>query len=138
MLKKEIESGLTSISNYESFSERVKETKLKIWDFFISAKKDGKKIVGYGAPAKGNTMLNYCGIGKEILEYTVDISPHKQGMFLPGTHIPIKNPDMIKETKPDYVVILSWNFKDEIVEQMNYIREWGGKFVVLHPKIEIY
>jgi hypothetical protein len=138
LLKKEIESGLTSISNYESFSERVKETKLKIWDFFISAKKDGKKIVGYGAPAKGNTMLNYCGIGKEILEYTVDISPHKQGMFLPGTHIPIKNPDMIKETKPDYVVILSWNFKDEIVEQMNYIREWGGKFVVLHPKIEIF
>ena len=83
-------------------------------------------------------MLNFCGIGKEILEYTVDISPHKQGMFLPGTHIPIKNPDMIKETKPDYVVILSWNFKDEIVEQMNYIREWGGKFVVLHPKIEIF
>jgi ubiquinone/menaquinone biosynthesis C-methylase UbiE len=138
LLKKEIESGLSSISNYESFSERVKETKLKIWDFFISAKKDGLKIVGYGAPAKGNTMLNYCGIGKEILEYTVDISPHKQGMFLPGTHIPIKNPDIIKETKPDYVVILSWNFKDEIVEQMNYIREWGGKFVVLHPKIEIY
>jgi len=132
LIKKEVKAGLSLVSNYESFSERVNESKLKIWDFFISAKRNGKKIVGYGAPAKGNTMLNFCGIGKGILEYTVDISPHKQGLFLPGTHIPIK------ETKPDYVVILSWNFKDEIVQQMNYIREWGGKFVVLHPKIEIF
>ena len=93
---------------------------------------------GYGAPAKGNTMLNFCGIGKEIIEYIVDISPHKQGLFLPGTHIPIKKPEIIKETKPDYVVILSWNFKEEIIEQMKFIREWGGKFVVLHPKIEIF
>ena len=87
---------------------------------------------------QGNTLLNFCGIGKEMLEYTVDISPHKQGLFLPGTHIPIKKPETIHETKPDYVVILSWNFKDEIMHQMEYIREWGGKFVVFHPKIEVF
>jgi len=138
LIKKEIEEGLDVVSNYESFSKRATECKLKIWDFFISAKQNNKKIIGYGAPAKGNTMLNFCGIGPEIIEYTVDISPHKQGLFLPGTHIPIKKPERIKETKPDYVVILSWNFKDEIVEQMKYIRDWGGKFVVLHPKIEIF
>jgi len=138
LIKKETDAGLLLMSNYESFSERVNESKLNIWNFFISAKRSGKKIVGYGAPAKGNTMLNFCGIGKGILEYTVDISPHKQGLFLPGTHISIKKPEIIKETKPDYVVILSWNFKDEIVQQMSYIREWGGKFVVLHPKILIF
>jgi len=138
LIKKEMNAGLTLMPNYKSFSKRVMESKLKIWDFFISAKRNNKKIVGYGAPAKGNTMLNFCGIGKEIIEYTVDISPHKQGLFLPGTHIPIKKPEIIKETKPDYVLILSWNFKDEIIQQMNYIREWGGKFVVLHPKIEIF
>jgi hypothetical protein len=138
LIEKEINAGLTVISNYENFSQQVNDTKIKIWNFFISAKKNNKKIVGYGAPAKGNTMLNFCGIGPEIIEYTVDISPHKQGLFLPGTHIPIKKPEMIKQTKPDYVLILSWNFRDEIIEQMNYIREWGGKFVVLHPKIEIF
>jgi len=138
LIKKEIEAGLDLASNYESFSKRVTESKLKIWNFFISAKQNNKKIIGYGAPAKANTMLNFCGIGKEIIEYTVDISPHKQGLFLPGTHIPIKKPESIKETKPDYVVILSWNLKDEIIQQMNYIRDWGGKFVVLHPKIEIF
>lgn len=138
LLNKEIENGLESLPTYESFSKRVTESKLKIWDFFITAKQNNKKIIGYGAPAKGNTMLNFCGIDKEIMEYTVDISPHKQGLFLPGTHIPIKKPEIIKETKPDYVVILSWNFKEEIIEQMKFIREWGGKFVVLHPKIEIF
>lgn len=138
LIKKETDAGLLLMSNYESFSKRVNESKLNIWNFFISAKRSDKKIVGYGAPAKGNTMLNFCGIGKDILEYTVDISPHKQGLFLPGTHLSIKKPETIKETKPDYVVILSWNFKDEIVQQMNYIREWGGKFVVLHPKISIF
>ena len=138
LIEKEVNAGLTVISNYENFSQQVNDTKIKIWNFFSSAIKNNKKIVGYGAPAKGNTMLNFCGIGKELLEYTVDISPHKQGLFLPGTHIHIKKPDIIKQTKPDYVIILSWNFRDEIVEQMNYIREWGGKFVVLHPKIEIF
>ena len=138
LIKKEIDAGLNLVSTYETFSKRVTESKLKIWDFFIMAKQNNKKIVGYGAPAKGNTMLNFCGVGKEIIDYVADISPHKQGLFLPGTHIPIKNPEIIKETKPDYVIILSWNFKEEIIQQMEFIREWGGKFVVLHPKIEIF
>ena len=138
LIKKEIENGLDLVSTYESFSKRVTSSKLKIWNFFITAKENNKKIIGYGAPAKGNTMLNFCGIGKDIIEYTVDISPHKQGLFLPGTHIPIKKPEIIKETKPDYVIILAWNFKEEISQQMNFIREWGGKFIVLRPKIEIF
>ncbi|MDA9235945.1 class I SAM-dependent methyltransferase [bacterium] len=138
LIKKEIENGLDLVSTYESFSKRVTSSKLKIWNFFITAKENNKKIIGYGAPAKGNTMLNFCGIGKDIIEYTVDISPHKQGLFLPGTQIPIKKPEIIKETKPDYVIILAWNFKEEISQQMNFIREWGGKFIVLHPKIEIF
>jgi ubiquinone/menaquinone biosynthesis C-methylase UbiE len=138
LIKKEIENGLDLVSTYESFSKRVTSSKLKIWNFFITAKENNKKIIGYGAPAKGNTMLNFCGIDKEIMEYTVDISPHKQGLFLPGTQIPIKKPEIIKETKPDYVIILAWNFKEEISQQMNFIREWGGKFIVLHPKIEIF
>ena len=138
LIKKESDAGLAIVSNYASFSKRVKESKLEIWNFFISAKRNGKKVIGYGAPAKGNTLLNFCGIGKDLLEYTVDISPHKQGLYLPGTHIPIKNPEMIRETKPDYLLILSWNFKDEIMQQMNYIRQWGGKFVVFHPKIEVF
>tara|TARA_B110000881_G_C18530009_1_gene492485 strand:+ start:54 stop:1283 length:1230 start_codon:yes stop_codon:yes gene_type:complete len=138
LIKKEIENGLDLVSTYESFSKRVTSSKLKIWNFFITAKENNKKIIGYGAPAKGNTMLNFCGIGKDIIEYTVDISPHKQGLFLPGTQIPIKKPEIIKETKPDYVIILAWNFKEEITQQMNFIREWGGKFIVLHPNIEIF
>ena len=138
LIKKEIENGLDLVSTYESFSKRVTRSKLKIWNFFITAKQNNKKIIGYGAPAKGNTMLNFCGIGKDIIEYTVDISPHKQGLFLPGTHIPINKPEIIKETKPDYVIILAWNFKEEITQQMNFIREWGGKFIVLHPNIEIF
>ena len=104
----------------------------------IKAKRERKSIVGYGAPAKGNTLLNYCGIRSDFIDYTVDLSPHKQGLFLPGTHIPIYSPDKIKETKPDFLVILPWNIKDEIIEQMAYIRDWGGKFVVLIPEVKIY
>ena len=137
LIDKENKAGLSLVENYESFSKQVNKSKLEILKFFISAKENGKKIIGYGAPAKGNTLLNFCGIGKDMLEYTVDISPHKQGLFLPGTHIPIKKPETIRETKPDYLVILSWNFKDEIMQQMDFIREWGGKFVVFHPKIEV-
>ena len=111
--------------------------KLKIHDFFVSAKRDGKKVVCYGAPAKGNTMLNFCGIDNDLIEYTVDKNPHKQNLFLPGSHIPIFSPDKIQETKPDYVLILPWNLKDEIIEQMNYINNWGGKFVIPIPKVSI-
>ena len=108
-----------------------------IWEFFIKAKKDKKSIVGYGAPAKGNTLLNYCGIGTDFIDYTVDKNPHKQGLYLPGTNIAILNPDKIFETKPDYVLILAWNFKEEIMEQMKEIQEWGGKFVILIPEVTI-
>jgi C-methyltransferase. len=105
--------------------------------FLIDAKNQGKSIVGYGAPAKGNTLLNYCGIRTDFIDYTVDRNPHKQGLFLPGTHIPIKSPDYIRETKPDYLLILPWNIKAEIMEQMAEIREWGGKFVVPIPEVEV-
>jgi 2-polyprenyl-3-methyl-5-hydroxy-6-metoxy-1,4-benzoquinol methylase len=131
-------AGLTRLEYYFSFAERVKETKRKLLDFLIRAKRERKSIAGYGAPGKGNTLLNYCGIGTDFLDYTVDRNPYKQGKFLPGTHIPIFHPDKIKETKPDYVLILPWNFKDEIMEQVRYIRDWGGQFVVPIPKVKIY
>jgi len=135
---KEIAAGLDKIETYLSFGEKVKETKRKLLSFLIEAKNQGKTIVGYGAPAKGNTLLNYCGVGTDFIDYTVDRNPHKQGMFLPGTHIPILNPDTIAETKPDYVLILPWNLKEEIIGQMAYIREWGGKFVVPIPEVKVY
>ena len=131
-------AGLTRLEYYFSFAEKVKETKRKLLDFLIRAKRERKSIAGYGAPGKGNTLLNYCGIGTDFLDYTVDRNPYKQGKFLPGTHIPIFHPDKIKETKPDYVLILPWNFKDEIMEQVGYIRDWGGQFVVPIPKVKIY
>ena len=106
-------------------------------EIFINANRQGKKVACYGAPAKGNTLLNYCGIKNDLIEYTVDISPHKQGFYLPGTHIPIMNPNHIKKNKPDYVLILAWNLKEEIMEQMQFIRKWGGKFVVPIPNVRI-
>jgi SAM-dependent methyltransferase len=135
---RELQEGFNKLETYTSFAQRVQETKRTLLEFLIQAKREGKSIVGYGAPAKGNTLLNYCGIRSDFMEYTVDRSPHKQGHFLPGTHIPIYHPDKIKETKPDYVVILPWNLKDEIMEQMKHIREWGGQFVVLIPEVEVY
>ncbi len=131
----EKQTGLDDIKTYQVFAENVRETKRNILDFLIRTKQAGKTIVGYGAPAKGNTLLNYCGIRTDFIDYTVDRSPHKQGLFLPGTHIAIHHPDKIKQTKPDYVLILPWNLKDEIIEQMAYIREWGGQFVVQIPEI---
>lgn len=131
------EAGLEEINTYLDFSDKVISTKQKLLTFLIDAKKAGKTIVGYGAAAKGNTLLNYCGIRTDFLDYTCDRSPHKQGKFLPGTHIPIYSPDKILETKPDYVLILPWNLKDEITQQLAYIREWGGKFVVPIPKVEV-
>jgi hypothetical protein len=105
--------------------------------FLVAAKNEGKIIVGYGAPAKGNTLLNYCGIRSDFLDYTVDRSPYKQGYYLPGVRIPIFSPDMIKKTKPDYVLILPWNIKDEVMQQMAFIREWGAQFVVPIPEVKI-
>ena len=136
--KRELEAGFTDTQCYANFAEQVKETKRKLLDFLITAKRDGKTIVGYGAPGKGNTLLNYCGIRTDFLVYTVDRNPYKQGKFLPGTHIPIYHPDKIAETKPDYVLILPWNFKDEIMSQMSSIRDWGGQFVVPIPEVKVY
>ena len=137
LLAKEIAHGLTRLETYLSFGERVKNAKYKLLSFLLQAKADGKMIVGYGAPAKGNTLLNYAGVRSDLVNYTVDRSPHKQGHYLPGTHIPILSPDMIRETKPDYVLILPWNLKDEIMEQMAHIREWGGQFLVLIPDVQV-
>lgn len=136
--EREISAGFRNLSHYHSFSERVLEAKRKILSFLISAKQEGKSVAGYGAPAKGNTLLNYCGIRTDFVDYTVDRSPYKQGLYLPGTHIPIHHPDRIRETKPDYLLMLPWNLKDEIMEQMSYIREWGGKFVVFIPEVTVY
>lgn len=133
----EIEAGLEQRSTYLGFGEQVKATKRHLLNFLIDIKNQGKSVVGYGAPAKGNTLLNYCGIRTDLLDYTVDRSPYKQGLFLPGTHIPIYHPDKIIETKPDYLLILPWNIKDEIIEQMSHIREWGGQFVVPIPQVEV-
>ncbi len=133
----EISAGLKDISIYEAFSERVVQTKLNLLQFLINAKQDGKRVIGYGAPAKGNTLLNYCGIGSELISFTVDLSPHKQDKYLPGSHIPILAPERIIDVKPDYVLILPWNLKDEIMNQMAAIRDWGGQFVVPIPEVEI-
>ena len=137
LLAAEKQFGLTDSSIYNKYSEQISIVKQNIWKFFISAKQENKKIVCYGAPAKGNTLLNFCGVGKDFVEYTVDKNPHKQNLFLPGTHIPIYSPEKIRSTKPDYVLILPWNLKDEIVKQMSFIHDWNGKFVVLIPEIEI-
>jgi len=130
-------AGLGSAAGYANYTRQVKETKLALLDFLLNAAKQGKKVAGYGAPGKSATLLHYCGITKDLIEYTVDRSPYKQGRFLPGTHIPIYDPGRIAETKPDYVVILPWNLKDEIMQQLQYIREWGGRFVVPIPKVSV-
>ena len=138
LIKKEYEFGLDKIITYSNFQKKVELLKQQICKFFISIKKEGKTIIGYGAPAKGNTLLNYCEIGNEVINYTVDKNPHKQGLFLPGTHIPIESPEKIKITKPDYILILPWNLKDEIIQQIDFIREWGGKFVTVIPEVKIH
>ncbi len=135
--QREETAGFLRLENYLSFGERVKENKRRILDFLIRAKREGRSIAGYGAPAKGNTLLNYCGIRSDFIDYTVDRSPHKQGRFTPGTRIPIYGPERVKETRPDYLFILPWNLKDEVIEQMAYIREWGGRFVVPIPGVEV-
>ena len=138
LLNREKTAGFSQLEYYLSFGEKVKETKRKLLEFLIKVKREGKSVSGYGAPGKGNTLLNYCGIRTDFIDYTVDRSPHKQGNFLPGTHIPIYHPDKIRETRPDYVLILPWNLKDEIMKQMSYIHEWGGQFVVPIPEVRVF
>lgn len=134
---REQKAGYQDIKFYLPFQEKVKSVKWNILSLLIRIKKAGKSIVGYGAPAKGNTLLNYCGIRTDFIDYAVDKNPYKQGRFLPGTHIPIEAPEKIRATKPDYVFILPWNIKEEIMEQADFIREWGGKFIIPLPNIEV-
>ncbi len=134
---REAAAGLSNLSAYAAFSEQVQQTKRALLEFLVAAKRARRRIVGYGAAAKGNTLLNYCGVRQDFIDYTVDRSPYKQGKFLPGTHIPIVHPDRIRETRPDYVLVLPWNLKDEIVAQMVHIREWGGQFVVPIPEVQV-
>lgn len=129
--------GIRKLSTYSSFGKKVEGIKRDLLDVLIGLKRKGKSIVGYGAPGKGNTLLNYCGIRTDFLDFTVDRNPYKQGKFTPGTHIPIHDPTRIREMKPDYVLILPWNLKDEITGQNEFIREWGGQFIVPIPHVQI-
>ena len=135
---REIAAGLDQLTTYFNFGSQVHQTKRRLLEFLICAKDTGHSVAAYGAPAKGNTLLNYCGIRTDFIDYAVDLSPHKQGRFLPGTHIPIYHPDRVKQTKPDFLLLLPWNLKEEIMQQMAYVREWGGRFVVPIPSLKIY
>jgi hypothetical protein len=138
LLAEEKRAGLDAVEGYESFAPQVQQTKWALVDFLLTAVRQGKTVAGYGAPGKSATLLHYCGIGKDLIAYTVDRNPYKQGRFLPGSRIPIYHPDRLRETKPDYVVILPWNLQDEIMQQLQYIREWGGRFVVPIPHVTVY
>jgi SAM-dependent methyltransferase len=135
--QREASAGLHALSAYLAFGERVNRVKRDLLSFLIGARREGKKVVGYGAPAKGNTLFNYCGIRQDFVDFTVDLSPHKQGLYLPGTHLPILEPAQLRTARPDYVLILPWNLKREIMAQVGYVREWGARFVVAIPKLEI-
>lgn len=137
MLLEEGRYGITDRSLYDDFAEKVKKLKTELVQLLKGLKKTGKTIAAYGAAAKGNTLLNYCGIGREYIDYVVDRSPYKQGHYLPGSHISIQAPDRIRQTKPDYLLILAWNFRDEITEQTRYIREWNGKFIIPIPEMQV-
>jgi SAM-dependent methyltransferase len=137
LLNRERDEGLLDPATYDTFRRNVDATKRALLRCLIQAKDEGKTIVGYGAPAKGNTLLNYCGIRTDFLEYTVDRNPHKQNRFLPGTHIPVHHPDRIRADRPDYILILPWNLRDEILEQLTHAREWGAKFIIPIPRVEV-
>jgi hypothetical protein len=127
-------AGLDRVERYAAFDERVRSLKRRLLALLIELKGGGARIAGYGAPAKGNTLLNYCGIRTDFLDYTVDRSPHKQGTWLPGSRIPVYAPERLRETRPDYVLILPWNIREEVMQQVGYIREWGGRFIVPIPE----
>jgi 2-polyprenyl-3-methyl-5-hydroxy-6-metoxy-1,4-benzoquinol methylase len=133
----EVFEGFTNLQYYAAFTEAVKQIKADLLMFLIEARRQGKTVVGYGAPAKGNTLLNYCGVGQDFIEYVVDRNPYKQGLYLPGTHIPIRHPSAIPATRPDYLLILPWNLKDEIMQQEAHILEWGGRFVIPIPSVQV-
>jgi SAM-dependent methyltransferase len=135
LASRERDAGFERIDHYVSFGEGVKRAKWDLLDLLIGARRDGRRVAAYGAPAKGNTLLNYCGIGTDLIEFTVDRNPHKQGMYLPGSHIPVREPDAIREEKPDLIFILPWNLRDEITEQLSFVRDWGGRFLVRAPEL---
>ncbi len=137
LLERERRLGMNTLEYYAAFEERAREAKRRLLEFLIQVKRQGRTVVGYGAPGKGNTLLNYCGIRRDFLDYTVDLNPHKQGAFLPGTRIPVFHPDKIPETRPDYVLILPWNLEKEIRRQMACIESWGGRFVIPIPEVKV-
>jgi len=137
LAREESADGFRTIARYRPFAARVEETKRALLDFLIDARRAGKTVAAYGAPGKGNTLLNYCGIRTDFVDYAVDRNPYKHGRFTPGTHIPIHPPERLRETRPDYILILPWNLKDEIVAQLAYAREWGAKFVVPIPAVDV-
>jgi SAM-dependent methyltransferase len=137
LIERERELGFDTLEAHLAFTAQVEETKWSLLEFLIAKRREGKRIAGYGAPGKGNTLLNYCGIRTDLLAYTVDRNPYKQGQFLPGTHIPILHPDVLAEDRPDYILILPWNLKEEIVAQLDYARAWGARFVVPIPRVEV-
>ena len=137
ILDKEKKAGLKNLKTYNDFKLKVNSLKRDLLLFLIKAKNHHKNIVGYGAAAKGNTLLNYCGISTDIVDYVVDTNPHKQNKYLPGSHIPVKNPHFIKKDKPDYVLILPWNIKAELIKKLLYIKNWGGKFIIPSPRVKV-
>jgi len=137
LLQKEMEKGIVDLKYYTAFQQKAFDIKLNLLQFLLDQKRNGKTVAAYGAAAKGNTLLNYCGIKNDLIDFVVDANPHKQNKFLPASHIPVLNEDQLKTAKPNFVMILPWNLKEEIVLQLNYIREWGGKFVVAIPSLQI-
>jgi SAM-dependent methyltransferase len=131
-------AGIEELPTYLAFADRVRREKREILRFFIEQKEAGVSIAGYGAPAKGNTLLNYCGIGRDFIDYTVDLNPHKQGRYLPGSRIPVRDPEEIRRTQPDLVLILPWNIRDEVIEQLAFVRDWGGRFAARAPELRIF
>ena len=138
LLQKEIAAGMDTLEYYTGFQQKVNTVKNNFLSFLLKAKADGKKIAAYGAAAKGNTLLNYCGIKTDLIDFVVDANPHKQHKFLPGSHIPVVAENVLQEAKPDYIIIFPWNIKDEIVEQLKYVRDWGGQFVIAIPELQIF
>ena len=138
LLARERAAGLEDVQTYLDYGARVAADKRQILEFLIHLKQAGNSIAGYGAAAKGNTLLNYCGIGRDFVDFTCDANPHKQNHVLPGTHIPILSPDAIRERRPDIVLLLPWNIKNELMEQLSYIREWGGRFAARSPELRLF
>ena len=134
---REVAGGYDRPEGYEGFEDKVRRVKRDLVRFLIGAREAGKTVAGYGAAAKGNTLLNYCGVGVDLLDYVVDLNPMKQNRFLPGVRIPVLSPDAIADRKPDYVLILPWNIRDEVIKQLSSIREWGGKFVIAIPSLTV-